>query len=167
MISAPVVRLLGLAHPRGDAVNRKLSLLAALSALAACQAGPWGPLAVTDEDARIVLEARGGAGPLRIGLRCVTLLVEEVDREITLVWRSGQAVWDPAVRQIDFDDATAGQIRLSDGDRIEVGGAGIAEPGAADQGAPQPKWLAGPDSSCPDELFVVHAVRRIGPQQAP
>jgi len=64
----------------GDAVNRKLSLLAALAAvLAACQASPWGPLAVTDEDARIVLEARGGAGPLRVGTRCVTLLVEEVE----------------------------------------------------------------------------------------
>ena len=152
----------------GDAVNRKLSLLAALAAvLAACQASPWGPLAVTDEDARMVLAARGGAGPLRIGMRCVTLLVEEVGREITLVWRSGQTSWDPGVRQVVFDDATAGQIRLSEGDRIEVGGAGIAEPGDPDQGAPQPKWLSAPDSSCPDELFAVHSVRRIGPQQAP
>ena len=145
-----------------DTLNRNVWLLALSVALAACQVGIWEPLAVTDEDARIVLEARGGAGPLRIGPRCVTLLVEEVNREITLVWRSGQTSWDPAVHQIVFDDPTAGQIRLADGDRIEVGGAGIAEPGAADQGAPQPKWLSSPDSTCPDELFAVHSVRRIG-----
>ena len=147
-----------------DTMNRNLLwLVIAMSvAFAACQVGPWGPLAASDEDARIVLEARGGAGPLRIGARCVTLLVEEVNREITLVWRSGQTSWDPAVRQIVFDDATAGEIRLSDGERIEVGGAGIAEPGAADQGAPQPKWLSTPDNSCPDELFAVHSVMRIG-----
>jgi hypothetical protein len=138
-------------------------LVAGMSAaLAACQVGPWGPLAVSDEDAWIVLEARGGAGPLRIGPRCVTLLVEEVNREITLVWRSGQTSWDPGLRQIVFDDATAGEIRLSGGQRMEVGGAGIAEPGAADQGAPQPKWLSAPDPTCPDELFAVHSVRLIG-----
>lgn len=144
-------------------MNRYVRLLASLSfALAACQVGLSEPLAVTDEDARIVLEARGGAGPIRIGQRCVTHLVEEVNREITLVWPSGQTSWDPAVRQIVFDDPTTGQIRLADGDRIEVGGAGIAEPGAADQGAPQPKWLSAPDPTCPDELFAVHSVRRIG-----
>jgi len=89
-------------------------------------------------------------------------LVEEVNREITLVWRSGQTSWDPALPQIVFEDATAGEIRLSDGQRMEVGGAGIAEPGAADQGAPQPKWLSAPDRTCPDELFAVHSVRLIG-----
>lgn len=145
-----------------ETLNRSVWLLAVSAALAGCQVGLLEPLAVTDEDARIVLEARGGAGPLRIGPRCVTLLVEEVNREITLVWRSDQTSWDPAVRQIVFDDPTAGQIRLADGDRIEVGGAGIAEPGAPDQGAPQPKWLAAPDSTCPDALFAVHSVRRIG-----
>jgi hypothetical protein len=126
------------------------------------QAGLWGPLAVTDEDDRMVLAARGGAGPLRIGQLCVTLLVEEVNREITLVWRDSQASWDPVARQIHFEDAKAGQLRLADGDRIEVGGAGIAEPGAADQGAPQPTWLSAPDGSCPAELFAVHSVVLIG-----
>lgn len=140
----------------------KLWVLAVLStAFAGCQLGTWGPLAVSDEDARLVLTARGGAGPLRIGASCVTLFVEEVNREITLVWRSGQTSWDAAVRQIVFVDGRLGRIRLSDGDRIEVGGAGIAAPGAADQGAPQPKWLSAPDKSCPGELFAVHSLRRI------
>jgi hypothetical protein len=90
-----------------------------------------------------------------------------VIREITLVWRRSQTSWDPDGRRIVFDDATGGQLRLTDGDRIEVGGAGIAAPGAADQGAPQPKWLAAPDGTCPEELFAVHAVRRIDPQEPP
>jgi hypothetical protein len=94
---------------------------------------------------------------------CVRLLVEEVDREITLVWRSGQTSWDPGARQIVFEDMIAGELRLSDGDRIEVGGAGISDPEDPDQGAAQPKWLSKPDGSCPDELFAVHSVRRVGP----
>jgi hypothetical protein len=61
-----------------------------------------------------------------------------------------------------FDDATGGRLWLVDGDRIEVGGASIAAPGAADQGAPQSKWLAAPNRTCPEELFAVHGVRRIG-----
>lgn len=143
---------------------QKLCMLAVLVAIvAACRSGPWGPLAVSDEDAGFALQARGGAGPLRIGPTCVRLLVEEVDREITLVWRSGQTSWDPAARQIVFEDMVDGQLRLSDGDRIEVGGAGISDPGDPDQGAPQPKWLSPPDGSCPDELFAVHSVRRVEP----
>jgi predicted small lipoprotein YifL len=146
------------------AMIRTLTLLALLAtALAACRAGPWGPLAVSDEEGQGALQARGGAGPLRIGPTCVTLLVEEVDREITLVWRSGQTSWDQTARQIVFEDLTAGEMRLSNGDRIEVGGAGISDPGDPDQGAAQPKWLSRPDGSCPDELFAVHSVRRIQP----
>jgi hypothetical protein len=128
----------------------------------AAGSGPWGPLAVTDEDDRMVLAARGGAGPLGIGQHCVTLLVEEVNRELTLVWRNSQASWDPAARQIGFDDVQAGHLTLADGDRIEVGGAGISEPGAADQGARQPTWISTPDSSCPSELWAVHSVKPIG-----
>ncbi|HLA17395.1 MAG TPA: hypothetical protein VJZ72_10895 [Candidatus Limnocylindrales bacterium] len=145
-------------------MRRPVVLVIIAAVIAACQAGPWGPLAVTDEDARVVMDARGGAGPLRVGDRCVTLLIEEVGREITLVWRSGQTAWDPGARQIVFEDGRAGRIRLADGDRIAVGGAGIAEPGDPDQGAPQPTWLSTPDPSCPDELFAVHSVIRLDPE---
>jgi hypothetical protein len=115
-------------------------------------------MAVIDEDASVVLASGGFPGTLRIGDRCVTLVLDEVDREITLIWRNSQASWDANTRQILFGP---GLVRLTDGDRIAPGGAGIAEPGDPDQGAPQPRWLSTPDPSCPVELFAVHAVRRL------
>ena len=153
-------------------MNHLLLLLCAI-ALVGCAAAPapddapgdlgaWGPLAVSLDASRDVLDARGGGGPIQITDRCVFLQSEEVaGRETTLVWRSGQTGWDPANRQVVFESATGELIRLSDGDRIEIGGAGIADPDDPDQGAPQPAWLVRPDPTCPRELWAVHSIRRL------
>ncbi len=163
----------------------KLCLVAMLAgALTACQTSPvlpssssshqaasgplgssheaaWGPLAVADDDAQSDLDAGGGAGRLIIGSRCVTLLVEEGGSEVTLIWRSGQTRWDPVAGQIVFNDRDLGVIRLSNGDRIELGGAPLMDPDSPDQGAGQPKWISPPDDSCPGRRWVVHQVDRL------
>jgi hypothetical protein len=96
--------------------------------------------------------ARGGAGPLHIGAECVTLHANEIDRDITLVWRGAEVVWDSSARAIVFTDPQEGQVRLSDGDTIEVGGTDFTNP--------NPVWLARPASSCPAEKFTVHDIIR-------
>jgi hypothetical protein len=117
----------------------------------------WGPLAVAREDAQNDLDAGTGPGRLVVGSRCVTLL-QDAGAELTLIWRSAQTGWDPDAREILFDDRNLGVIRLSDGARLSLGGAGLADPASPDQGAPQPEWMAPPDPSCPDGRWVVHQV---------
>jgi hypothetical protein len=128
-------------------------------AIVGCGPTSWGPLAVIDEDADLVLASGGFPGRLRIGDRCVSIQLEEVPRELTLVWRDSQVTWDATARRIEFVDTRAGEIGLRDGDRIAPGGAGLADPDDPDQGAPQPMWIVRPDPSCPSEMFVVHSVR--------
>jgi hypothetical protein len=151
------------------------------AALAACQASPvppssnatspagasgaeseWGPLAVAHDDAESDLDAGLGPGSLVVRPRCVTLLVDEVGREITLIWRSGQTRWDPVFGQIVFRDRGLGLIRLSNADRVMLGGAPLMDPDSPDQGAPQPTWIVPPDDSCPANWWVVHSVQRVG-----
>ncbi|MFV2064645.1 MAG: hypothetical protein ACC726_14215, partial [Chloroflexota bacterium] len=73
-----------------------------------------------------------------------------------LMWRDGQTVWDPDRHQIVFRDPDLGEIRLSHGDAISLGGASMDEgPYAGPSG---PMWLAEPDASCPSTEWVVHQV---------
>ena len=122
----------------------------------------WGPLAVADDDAEGDLDAGTGPGRLVVGPRCVTLL-QDAGAELTLIWRSGQTGWDPDADQIVFVDRNAGVLRLSDGERLSLGGAGLADPSSPDQGAAQPEWLAPPDASCPDARWLVHQVYLLDP----
>ena len=143
-------------------MKRAVALAAVLATfLVGCQTAPWGPMTVIDEDMRVVLASGGFPGTLRIGDRCVTILLDDGGREITLVFRNGQTSWDAITRQIVFSDTRAGVLRLSDGDRIAPGGAGIAEPEDLDQGVPQPRWISPPNPSCPTDLFAVHSVVKL------
>jgi hypothetical protein len=109
---------------------------------------PWGPLAVIREDSEVISAALGGEGELRISESCVTLAAIDPDREITLVWRDSQTSWNPA-GFILFDDGLANAVlKLSDRLRIEVGGAS----------SPASPWIAEPDPSCPNQLFVAHSI---------
>ena len=92
--------------------------------------GRWGPLAVVDDPGIGGLDAGLGPGRLVIGERCVYLQGRNRKSRTTLVWRSGQARWDPDRRQIVYHDRDLGDIRLSDGDRMTLGGYGI---GTADR----------------------------------
>lgn len=116
------------------------------------QGGSWGPLAVVDERVTGSADARGGAGTLQIGADCVTLDLNEVDRAITLVWRGAEVAWDSSAREIVFTDPQEGQVRLSDGDTIAVGGTDFTNP--------NPTWFAQPAPSCPAEMFTVHDIIR-------
>jgi hypothetical protein len=113
----------------------------------------WGPLAVIQEDASVVLDARGGAGPLSITPGCVTL--PSGNGTALLVWRDSQTAWDPILSQIVFRDLIRGPIRLSDGDVIEVGGVATSSGGLGGGDSP---WLSSPRPGCVGEPFVVHSV---------
>lgn len=186
--SAPDPRVWCLGAPGACSVTslmvRGLCLLLMSAALlAACQASPvppssspsprqatsgpsgpesvWGPLAVALDDARSDLDAGTDPGRLSIGARCVTLFVEGAVPPLTLIWRSGQTRWDPLAGQIAFRDRQLGLIRLSNGDRIALGGAPLMNADSPDQGAGQPIWIVPPDDSCPDNRWVVHSVNRL------
>lgn len=146
---------------------RRCALSAILGVLAYACGGPtpdgsaaFGPLAMTSEPADFAAAASGGEGVLQVGKACVTLSDDRIDREVTLVWRRDQTSWDGSARQILFDDPILGEIRLSDGDRIGIGGAGIVESNSEEPVASVP-WLVSPDASCPENAFAVHSVIRL------
>lgn len=115
----------------------------------------WGPLAVIDDPAEGDLDAAGGTGRLVISDRCVVLRADNGYRT-TLVWRDGQTTWDADRRQITFRDRDLGQIRLSHGDQISLGGAASDE--GPYSGVWELAWLSEPDASCPMPQWVVHQV---------
>lgn len=114
------------------------------------QAARWGPLAVVDDPATAGGGAGLGPGALQIGAECVTLHVDAVNRDITLVWRSAEVAWDSRTKEIVFTSPPDGPMRLADGARITVGG-GAELP-------LNPAWLAQPAATCPTDRFSVHAV---------
>ena len=142
-------------------IGKGLALVAAVLALfvaAACEADRWGPLAVIHEAAEVVIQVHGGEGDVEIGPDCVTLTNE--NRTITLVWRDSQTDWDGIPGQIVFHDVVRGDLRISDGDRIAVGGTRPKDDLDGVDG-PDEIWVATPSLACRHELFVVHEVRRI------
>lgn len=114
------------------------------------QGSRWGPLAVVDDPATAGGGAALGPGTLQIGPECVTLHVDAVNRDITLVWRSAEVAWDSNTNEIVFTSPPDGPVRLADGARITVGG-GAELP-------LMPAWLAKPAATCPATRFSVHAV---------
>lgn len=119
----------------------------------------WGPLAVVDDPAIGGLDAGVGPGRLVIGERCVYLQGQDPASRTTLVWRSGQTRWDRQRREIVYYDRDLGRIRLSDGDRMTLGGYGI---GTADRPdnveVPIGPWISEPDASCPADRWVAEQV---------
>lgn len=115
------------------------------------QEPPWGPLAVIDEPATAAAQAGLGPGTLHIGAECVTLQMDGFVPS-TLIWRSPEVRWDRSGRDIVFASARDGEVRLSDGDTIMVGGTAMTNPA--------PIWLAEPHATCPAARFAVHDVVR-------
>ncbi len=117
----------------------------------------WGPLAVLDDPtASDGLDAGNGPGRVRITDTCV-ILHHKSGHEDTLAWRSGDSGWDATTHEIVYADDTHGVIRLSDGDRVSLGGFGgftLAEP----PDGPSIKWLIEPDPSCPRSIWSVQEV---------
>lgn len=116
----------------------------------------WGPLAVLDVPADFDELAAHGPGTLRVGEDCVTLEIgaeDEVTRRTTLVWRAPEVTWEPQTREIVFEPLGDQEpVRLSDGDRVHLGGSGFTGRTEADWGAP-------PDPDCPDDFaWYVHDV---------
>lgn len=71
---------------------------------------------------------------------------------MTLVWRGADVTWESNAREMVFADPQGGQVRLSDGDIVEVGGTDFTNP--------PPTWCAHLAPSCPAKLFTVHDITR-------
>lgn len=122
-------------------------------------AATWGPLAVVDDPAIGGLDAGLGPGRLVIDNLCVYLQGRDPGSQTTLIWRSGQAQWDPDLRQIVYRDRDLGEIRMSDGDRMTLGGYGIGSADRPDNPeVPIGPWISEPDASCPADRFVAEQV---------
>lgn len=129
---------------------------ASAEAVAAAQA--WGPLAVVDDPGVGGLDAGNGPGRLVITDRCVYLKGSRGEGD-TLVFRSGQTRWDGKRRQIVYTDRDLGGIRLSNGDRLMLGGYGIGSAASPDNvEVPIGPWIKEPDASCPARRWVVQQI---------
>ena len=109
-------------------------------------AGPWGPLAVTPENAG--MDARN-EGSLILTDRCA-FLERGGEREL-LVWPANQTTWSPASAEIAFRRTNGEVMTMRDGERIVLGGGGSsrAEGGLAGADwAGQVEWVAKPDPGC-------------------
>lgn len=139
------------------AAAASLGVAAATVAASPPPPGSWGPMAVLDDPmAQGGLDVGAGPGRIRVTERCVYL--RGGGHETTLAWRSGDSSWDPTTREVVFQDDDAGEVRLSDRDRVLLGGYGggtIEEPA----GGPPMVFLVEPDPGCPATIFAVHQVR--------
>lgn len=109
-------------------------------------ADPWGPLAVTPENAG--MDARN-EGILILTDRCA-FLERGGEREL-LVWPANQTTWSPATAGIVFRRSSGEVMTMRDGERIVLGGGGWsrAEGGLAGADwAGQIEWVAEPDPGC-------------------
>lgn len=118
----------------------------------------WGPMAVVKDDSTGGMDAGVGPATLVITDRCVYLKSERGIGS-TLVFRSGQTRWDAKHRQIVYRDRDLGEIRLSNGERVILGGYGIgtaARPENVEVGLGP--WIKEPDPTCPDQRWVAQQV---------
>lgn len=77
----------------------------------------------------------------------------------SFAFRSGETRWDGKRRQIVYTDRDLGEIRLSNGDRLMLGGYGIGSAASPDNvEVPIGPWIKEPDASCPARRWVVQQV---------
>jgi hypothetical protein len=144
--------------PDDKADARAAAWVQGASAETVAAARTWGPLAVVDDPGTGGLDAGNGPGRLVITDRCVYLKGSRGEGD-TLVFRSGQTRWDAKRRQIVYRDRDLGEIRLSNGDRLMLGGYGLgtaAEPDNVEVGLGP--WIKEPDASCPARRWVAQQV---------
>lgn len=80
----------------------------------------WGPLAVLPRGG--AGDAGFGPGVLSIGDDCVTLTSDKGENATTLVWPADETTWRPKNQRIVIEQRRYGTTRLSDGDRVMIGG---------------------------------------------
>lgn len=119
----------------------------------------WDPMAFVQEGLEGGHQAFGGEGVLHILERCV--VIRAPTYEVTLVWRDGEAAWDPDDQVIVFRNFLSDPVVLRHGMVVRVGGRDTYPDN--DPNLPAEQWLARPDPSCPGMAFVVHGVTVIRP----
>jgi hypothetical protein len=123
----------------------------------------WGPLAVLPEGG--AGDAGFGPGILSIGEDCVTLTSSTGENATTLVWPADTTIWRPENQRIVIEQRRYGTTRLSDGDRVMIGGvplvADTPEYEERLRAWLEASWVQPPRPSCPAELFHVGEVRKL------
>ncbi len=140
-------------------------LVAPVAAQSPSPPSDWGPLAVLDDpSASDRLDAANGPGRIRVSDECVVLR-SRGGYEDTLAWRSGDTRWDATSREVVFTDDRRGEVRVSDGDRVFLGGFGVTlgEPSPG----PPVVWLVPPGPACPSSVWVVHEIRLLDEARTP
>jgi hypothetical protein len=121
----------------------------------------WGPLAVLPGGG--AGDAGRGPGVLSIGEHCVTFKADGGEVAVMPIWPADRTTWHPQDRRIVMEQRRYGTTRLSDGDRVMLGGVSLM--GDSVQEATRIRawldasWVQAPDPSCPTEdLFHVGEV---------
>ncbi len=144
--------------PDDTAHVRAAAWVQGASAEAVAAARTRGPLAVVGDPGIGGLDAGNGPGRLVITDRCVYLKGSRWEGD-TLVFRSGQTRWDAKRQQIVSRDRDLGEIWLSNGDRLELGGYGMGTAEPPDNvEVPIGPWIREPDASCPARRWVAEQV---------
>jgi len=129
-----------------------VALTMSISACGWVTGGPWGPLAVEGPIDGGATAALGG-GELEIGDACVRI----EGRDALLVWPSDRTSWDADSQTILFEDADngRGQMELTNGTRVALGGAGSRDFGPRRE----VDWVNPPSEECrADVRYYIHDV---------
>ncbi|MGH9023117.1 MAG: hypothetical protein ACRDV9_08465 [Acidimicrobiia bacterium] len=115
-------------------------------------------MAVFESEGTGTSDAIGGAGPISIGDRCVSMTVGTDSKELALVWRSAEVSWNDD-REIVFSSAAvadAAPVTIRDGDSVTIGGEFFETEGGTKRDV---DWIAEPHGSCSGDLFIVDFVK--------
>jgi hypothetical protein len=124
----------------------------------------WGPLAVVPESAT----GDAGLGPgrlTRVG-ECMLFRADGSEDEVLLVWPADSTEWRPKNQRIVVDQGRSGKVRLSNSDRLMIGGVPLTQDTPEEteriRAALDASWVQPPDPSCPTEnMFHVGEVKKL------
>ncbi len=121
--------------------------------------GTHGPLAVLEDPAQGESTSLGGTGRLHVTDRCVELELAETGARRLLAWRSAQVEWTSGA--IAFTTASGDELTIRTGDSVTVSGEKLTGDEPVERNA---RWVAEPDGSCTQDVFIVHDVRLVEPR---
>lgn len=97
-------------------------------------------------------------GTLRIGQQCV--FIQDEDGKALVVWPADRTTWNADAEAIMFEDADAGTVRLTDGDRVISGGGSDKGGSSAEEWVPV-DWVSPPTQACETDVrWILGGIRK-------